>query len=739
MGKYGSFRDKVSRERHVVNMVVDAVRTSENETLPARNRWKESSGLFDGKMDWGDDNVSEEWQSRIFLHEFSTIIRESAQAVMSQVGQSPEFIKSIGSDEVNREFAQILRKLINNDLKDLKFFGTLYEHLLVGSIFGIGIYKLAVSYKTCFRPELITEKIAKGEAARMKRATSKVAEKTEFQFPESLDDINSKLTEAMNEIMGVSQGSYSRPKVMPKKYLELIYKLDSINPFNFFFHADCNDPNDSPWKADRKWLSFGELVPDFESGTFDPEKREDMKKATAAAPYGTSGTTTNYEWLKTHQRNQLTKMSSYFPTCELIEYFGPLYAKDGDILEENCHFVIGNGRHLLYDYTNEYWDQSDPYIVTKFSPKPFDPVGAGIADNASEMQKLINELFSVFVDMVRFDTYSPTVANMDRLMDPSQVENGIRPGEVLKGYGEGKAEDIFSTLPSKTSVAPTLFQTIEMLKLAGQKGASINTQTSNPASRARITSAEIVSNDQRRNTSVTNLSMFIDQNCIEPLVQRLKALNLQFSFSGPGLESMKSKSVLEPAEFQMISEMSQVERFQHAIKSYKLEIKGFRSAVDRAELQTRAAEWMQQINQMPPEAQAKVDWPKVISDVTELYGFSGEDWIRQRDENDVAHEENELLKDNKFITIGEDTDEIHLPVHFEGLMKFGPVPSLANHAMAHIQRILQKGGQVPVPPPEVAGMLGLPDPEAPEDQKQGSKRLESNVGRPPMPINALVQ
>jgi hypothetical protein len=738
VGKYGSFSRKTERERHVVNMVVEAVRNCEHETLPARNRWKEANELFNGIMDWGDENVSDEWQSRIFLHEFSVIIREAAQAVMAQVGQSSEFIKSLGGDEVNREFADILRKLINNDLKELKFFGTLYEHLLTGAIFGLGIYKLNVAYKTCFRPELVVEKIAKGEQERIRRASG-IEEKTQFQFPESMDEITKELNMAMQDIVGVQQGAYARPTVKPKKYLDIGFALTSINPFNFFFHPDCNDPNDSPWKADRMWTTFGEIAENFNSGVWDKDKREDMKKATAASPYGSSGTATNYEYLKSRQRNQFTQQSSYFPRCEIIEYFGPLYDKDGDILEENCHFVVGNGRHLLYDYTNEYWDQQSPYVTTKFSPKPFDPVGAGIADNATEMQKLINELFSVFVDMVRFDTYSPTVANMDRLMDPSQVENGIRPGEVLKGYGEGRAEDIFSTLPSKTSVAPTLFQTIEMLKLAGQKGASINTATSNPASRARITSAEIVSNDQRRNTSVTNLSMFIDQNCIEPLVQKLKALNLQFSFSGPGLDSMKAKSVLEPAEFQMISEMSQVERFKHAVKNYKLEIKGFRSAVDRAEVQSRVAEWMQQINQMPDAAQAKLDWPEIISDVTELYGLSGEKWIKQRDELDIAHEENELLKDNKFISLGEDKDEIHLPVHYEALMKFGPIPALANHAMAHIQRLMQSGGQVPTPPPEVAGMLGLPDPEAPQDQQQASKRLESNEQRAPMPIGALVQ
>lgn len=707
------FSSAAERRKHIVDFVTQTVISSEHETMPDRQSWKESENLFDGKQNWGEDAVNEDWHSRIFIHEFAPIVRDVAVAAQQQIFSRADFIQFVAGNSENREFASIVETLVRYYLDEVGFAKKFFEWCLGGGLYGIATWKCVVTQRKVLRPELVIEAIQKQEAKSIARGA---ADKRMAILPDSLEEIEKGLADAAAEILGGNK--YSGPRVKPKQQLEFGMELSIPNPFNFFWSPDADDINNSPYHAERYHLDYVNLVPDFESGVLDKTMRRHLLNHSGAQPYGIYNSTDSYQTQKRRQRNQFTSPNAFFPKCEITEYFGPLCGKDGDLLEENCHFIIGNGKYLLKDGSNGYWDQKSPYLTAVFSRRPFKATGIGVADAAKTSQLLLNELASLFIDGLRMDNHRPMVVNTDMLQDPSQIESGIAPGALIKAMN-GDARQVFSDLPKSTNTAPELFQTLEFLKLTGQKGSSVNTMTSNPASRARISAKEIETNEGRRNQSLNSLGMEIDLNGIEPLVDRIKRMIFQFAFSEDNVTLLEAKGVLTKSQYDFVSNMTLSERFTESMKNYKIEVRGFRASLERSQWLSRFTEWIQQLLQLPPQVQELIDWRRVVTDGTDAYGMKGSDWIRASDERDKAREENVFLEAGQMLsTLPTDDDLAHLPLHYDSLLKTGPVPSTAQHIMMHFAAAQSKGLRIPPPPPEVAGLLGLPPPPGPEQIAQ---------------------
>lgn len=732
----GPFKTKFQREKYLVEFVINAVRSCEEQTLPDRTRWKVNENLFAGKQDWGQDGDGEIWQSRVFLHEYSPIIREAATALQNMIFEREDFVNLIATNEKDKEFARIREKMIRYYIEDMGFARKFVEYCMVGGIYGFATWKHTVRQKPVWLPEVVIEEINKQESKELSRAEVKSDAKNTY-MPNGIDEIDASIEEAINKILG--QPGNVRRDLKAKKRLELCMELKIVNPHLLFWDPSVTDINDSAYIVEKSFPRFIELLPLFEAGVLDPKKREKMMKEWAGDQTGVYSSREN---LRQRQQDQFYNKQANFPESEILEYFGPVLGPDGEMLVESAHIIIGNGKHLLKDGVNGYWNQKPPFITSRFSLRPFKATGAGIADNAVSQQLIINEIFSLLVDAVKFDVYAPMGVNVDRLVDPSQVESGIRPHDVIQVMGDSKASDAFSELPLRSNVAPTLLQTVEALKLSGQKGSSVNTMTSNPASRARITSAEIQSNNSQRLQSMNSLGMAIDYECIEPIVKKTDSLILQFGLEDENLNLLATRGVLTESEYELLASMPAIDRFVEVSKHYKIAIRGFRALMDRDKQLARTSEFLSQLMVMPPQVQQSVQWSNVIKEVAELYGLDGDKWLFQNTPQDKAREENHLLQDNQVVGIAqEDDDFAHLPVHYEHMLMVGPVQAIIAHVNGHIERILKQGGMIPPPPPEVAEMLGMPPPMSPNQAKQTNSlsKTEKEIGAPARGPEDLLQ
>lgn len=734
----GPFSSRAEREAHIVDFVTATQRSFEEQTLPDRAKWREAEDLFAGRMNWGEDNANEEWMSRIFLPEFAPLIREVATLLQNALLERDELVNLIPANDESKQIALINEKLVRYYIKRMGFFERIYEYLIAGGIYGFATWKQTVLLKPYFRPEVVIEQLD-DQLTKQLNAITTAEVKKDTLFPDSEADIQEALSRAVNRILGnAGEGQFKPPSIKKKKSLEFCFGLELVNPFNYFTMPD-NKLNESAIHIERSYCKLFQLAPLFEAKYFSDAKRKDLASSSRGfSGRGTSGYAANYNSLKWRQRSQLDDRSPYFPNVELSEYYGPLLDKNGEPVDDKSyHFVIANGQHLLRDALNPSWEQQSPYFSAIFGARPFKPNGVGVGDSMANIQRVINELFSLYVDALKLDTYAPMAVNADMLLDPSQIDGGIRPREVIQLYG-GDAKTAFSELPRASNNSAELFQTIQQLSLSGQKGASINTMTSNPASRARISAAEVQSNDSRRIAASSSLAKEIDQGCIEPLVERTLSLILQYGFTADNLDLLRMRGVLSDSEYELLANIPPVERFLEASKNYTLDVRGLRSAVERRDFLARLTELLQQLNQMPPDAKQRLDWSRILTDAIETYGFNANKWLRQNTPQDKALEENALLKLGQQVSILPDDDHVaHLPAHYQAVLEAGPQPSLVAHIQGHIQGAQINGLQIPPPPPEVAQALGLPPPQAQQERSLG--RLEQDKGSPVPSMEQLLQ
>lgn len=699
------FKDKRQEEAYIVKFVTETQLSYERQTTEDRQRWKFSEQLFAGKQDWGADSDREEWMARCFLPEFAPIVRDVATFVQSTIlERSDELVNLIPPDESSKEMADILEVLIRHFLEQMRFYERFYEWALCGGIYGFATWKIYTSNKVCWRPEVVMQQIKKSQA-KDKKSLNKVEGARPVIVPESMEEIERGLYDASNRLFG---GVPPRPQFESKRYIDLAFGLDNVYPLNFFWHPDALDINTAPVKIERIRKKLFELEPSFENGFFDSKK---LDKIAGQFSAGSASGTLNPKVSEDYRtRNQYSQKLRHFPDVELLEYYGPLTNESGRTIRENCHFVVANNKHLLRNSEIQTWSRRDPYFSTVFSQRPFKADGVGVADGAADMQIIINDLFSMYVDKLKMDIYAPLGVRTDQLKDPTQIEAGIEPGAMIETLEDPRA--VLAELPkSAPEISAPLFQTVEKLSLSGQKAAAVNTTSANPASRARITGTEISANENRRQQSINQIVTQIDLSCIQPVVEHVKSLVLQYVFDPAILKQLVDRGILMSSQMSFVMGLPPIQRFYEANKAYKLDVKGFRIVIERNEHLMRIGEFMQKIPQLPPQAQSMINFRALLVELSESYGFKSDKILNQYTQADKAREENQLIVTQMLSVAENDDDFAHLGPHYEALLQNGPSDTAIFHVNQHIQRLVQRGQNLPPPPPEVAQMLGLPDPK----------------------------
>jgi len=698
------FRSLAERDQHIKDMILSLLNTSEVETLPDRRRWEKATRLFNGEQDWGPDREENPWMSRVFLHEFSVIVREAASAAVEIVLQNPDFFNVRVGDQ-DKEFARIMEKIILYVLNKAGFYKKFYQFCLAGGLGGIGEFKFTVQECLEYIPEAILEKISKIESDQKKKLAGKIENLNPEPIPEGVDEFSAAIEEALDVITG---DVGFRRDVQPKKKLVIRPMLDVINLQNFFWHPDAEEISESLFLADRSFTTFAEIDPLFKAHAFDTGSGGANRKALiksmkgGRADFGTfsstiSGTREGQKWI---QRQQFTDQNAYLNEVELVDFWGPLLSKDGELLKENCHFVLANREVVLRAEFNKFFHQQKPYLIAPFSRQPFKAVGAGVADNAIVQQEFINDLASLFIDMLKLSIYNPRTVNSAIIEDETQLQNGVKPGMNIEVTGD--PTKVFGEIPTNVESASPLFQMLETLRLSGQKGSTVNTQSANPSSRARISATEVGANQARQNRSEATLAQDLDHNLLEPLLNMAKSLALQYSFEDQALEEMRVEGILTPEEMTLIKNIPRVERVIEASRHYRVEIRGFRSVLERTEHVQRALEFLAVVRQSP-EVLASVDIKYLLTGVADDLNLDVNRLFFQNSPFDIAREENAMMLEDRFVEVlPDDAHAQHLQVHYT-------IQSLNEKSIAHIhghwQIMLQSGQFPPEPPPEIQDVL----------------------------------
>lgn len=711
----------IDRESAIVAFVTDLVKNSRDATKPDRDRIDKAEKLFNGQHPEGGDEI-EDWQSQPFMHMISPMIRRASTALSDVIFSNSNFYELEGP-ETDEELLRILRKVVDHFIEQTGFKRMFDEFALTGGIQGAAIWKLVIKPVNRWKPGVVMEEVAKVDEQEEKRQ-SKDVERKFGDIPQSEEEIVSIVREFLNEIQEPEDKTFKK-SIKTKKVRDYELSLELKDVRDCTWEPGVRDINESPWFAEEKWVKRYQLEPDFDTGTLNPKKREEIKGYQETS-HTQHSMLTHYSVDSVRTQNQHDLNSAYTPKVKILEYFGPLLDKDGSILEEDCHFIIANDNIVLKDSKNRYWFDSlrpHPYFITTFSKIPFKALGAGIGDSAFDEQQLVNEVLRYTMDMVRIAIYGAKIVDVTKIANPEELEGGIAPGTVIESLG-GDPREIIGAVPNELAQTyPAVLQLMQMLKLAGENSAGVNTSTVNPSSRARISAAEVTANQGATDKSVFNLATRIDEECIKPLVTNVLSLALQFGFTTSNLERLKVKGVLTPQEYELVNGFSEEARFEEINKNYTIKVKGFRESLERNDELARINEFMISVARIPG-FESKINTTEFIEVMAEKFRLPIDRLVFKNTPQDKAREENAILEGNQQITIGDnDNDRAELIEHY-GLLLRAPTQAAVFHVQAHMQRLAQSGQEVPQPPPEVIKLLGMDEQQQPTQRITGPQSIQ---------------
>ena len=695
------------RQTHIVEQVNEVRRFSQMKMEPDRSRWEVAQSLFRNQQDWGKTRDENPWMSRVFIPLFSAVVRQGGATAYNMIFSQPEIL-SLESDDADAEFTRILQNMLRYELGQTDFETRFYEGMLIGSIYGVLPMGCSVTPRLAMKPQIVVDNLEKQDQKELEKIASKI-EQDGVDFANDEEGMEAALQKAVKELTPVGS-RIANMRIGSKKVMQLGSQFDLINPFNRFWEPNVSNINDTLYDIEQQFWRFYQLEAWFENGILDPRKRKDVLKggnaegSTANAGLTHSSTREGQDYA---QKNQLEESSPYFPECELLNYYGPLLDKDGAILEENKHFVVVNDV-LCKDQQNPYYTQESPYYTATFSKVPFKGVGAGVADPGIDQNLLMNDIFSLYMDMLKLAVLNPTVYDSSKIADPSQLENGIEPAALIEGLGD--AGKIFYQLPVGVGVGASVLQAVQFLQLTAEQGSSVDTQESNPSSRARITAEEIRSNLTRQGQSQTTMGAIVDNEVIRPTAKRVLANILQHGFERGNLERIRDQGVITGADFDLLVGVDKIARYNEVMSPWRIKIHGFRDILERNDRAQRLTEFVT-VGGQNPSMDADIDYKEVLRGLGEALSLDTDKLIRQNTPHDTAREENRILADDKMIQPHPDEEhQVHLNVHYEQVL-ITPNDATSGHIQVHAEFAAQMGLQIQPVPPEVLDIMGLNDEE----------------------------
>lgn len=218
---------------------------------------------------------------------------------------------------------------------------------------------------------------------------------------------------------------------------------------------------------------------------------------------------------KRRETDQQETDNSYRPKVQIIEYWGDIVSKDGELLYENIVLTIGNERELIRKPTaNPLWHKQTPYTVTPLIEVDGAVWPIALMDAPSRHLHVWTELFNLCMDGAFKHVHNVSQIRDGELSNPEQVADGIKPGTKLK---------VKSTLPpgakvmeplEETSVPNDAMNMLNMLENEFQQSSLSSALRSGGLPHRAVKATEVVEQSQSINNTFNGMTKNIEASHI---------------------------------------------------------------------------------------------------------------------------------------------------------------------------------------------------------------------------------
>jgi hypothetical protein len=278
--------------------------------------------------------------------------------------------------------------------------------------------------------------------------------------------------------------------------------------------------------------------------------------------------------------DQNTVSLGFRSRVKLTEYWGDILNEEGEVVHANCVVTLANDKHLIRPPTpNPLWHQESPYNICPILDVPDAVWPKALADAGTRHNIALTELYNLMVDGGMRAVNGVSMVRAEWLEDPSELENGIKPGAALK----------------VNSQCPPGAKAIEMVQTGtvppdAQNMYNIQRQEFNASMltsdiRSGIQPKREVSATQTVETSQTITSVFkgiceqIEQNWIKKVLEKSWKTVCQFSDE---IDEQDVRSVLGDRADDFLK-LTPQERFAETVQGVKFSVYGISQQLAKAQ------------------------------------------------------------------------------------------------------------------------------------------------------------
>ncbi len=480
---YGSLekaRGALAFRDQIVNVVVSRKELSESYFSPVRARlprlydlWR---GYYTGKYSPHRNNV------HIPLI-FSTIWSDVARKVAASYNLWP-VVRFMGFGPNDEPIARKQEALVAAQMKDYRAFEKEMVNFLTADLFGTSITQLGWNKRE--EDAIVVDATASpitGEMIRQVRKTRIVT----FDGPD----------------------------------------VENVDRLDFFPQPGFRDIESMGWVIRRYFLELDDIRALVEAGMFDPGEAARLEREGNGPPPAVNESfgVAQYMGRTAMDENSARMMDKYFRPVELLEMWGYIpseLASDGD---RNRVITVANGKFLLRNKPNPYWHRRKPFHA--FSPTP-DPVyfdAPGKAEIAEKLQIVANRFVNQTLDAT--DIVIDPMHFFDRNAGLKTRGLYARPGRFIPVDGNPN-ERIMPYAPDLRGVQLGSAKTQEMWQFMQMGTGIVDDAVMGLTGSDRQTAREFVGRREAAGTRLMLESRIYEECYLEPLANRIVALNKQF-------------------------------------------------------------------------------------------------------------------------------------------------------------------------------------------------------------------
>lgn len=322
------------------------------------------------------------------------------------------------------------------------------------------------------------------------------------------------------------------------------------------------------------------------------------------------------EYEKSRETGQNLHNTNFRHRIKLSEIWGNFATPDGELVWENCVATIANDLIIVQKPTSiALWHGSHPYVSTPILTVPHSVWGKTPMDAGALLNIAINELFNLILDGGLAAVHGIKQIRENWLEDPSQVEDGIPPGETLRVNTSCPPGANVLDRVDTTTVPAEALPIYNLLVQEFSSAVMTDDLRMGVQPFRQVKATEIVESSQAINSSLSAIAKHIESDWIKEVLEKAWLTCAQHLND---FDDRELKVLLGDKRAAEILKMGPEELFAETAGAIKFEVFGISETLNKQKEFTKLQAMLQTLVSQPvlmEEFTKKYDFGKLLTEI----------------------------------------------------------------------------------------------------------------------------